>query len=322
MVLTLAETGSDNLDYRAKNKEDSATRMERLKINTYFGTTESAAVVHRETRQLPLSQHRHAFLEVVIILSGSGIHVTGKLRHPIASGDVLVISRKRPHGYEETRELRLINLLIREDRLPHLMRDLRTHPGYQALFALESVRWDRHIYSSRLRLSTNDLLQVSGWADALEAETQGSSSSGGRVLAEAHLVLIIGLLVRRYGTPARLAASPEGALGQLLSWIELQLANDLSIPQLARKAGMSVRSLHRHFLAATGRPPLDFILHRRMVRAEELLLSRPALRIGEVAGRCGFSDSNYFSRLFHRHAGIPPREFATSARRAAPGPKR
>ena len=274
----------------------------------YFRDRVARVMVHRETRQLPLRQHRHEFLEVVIILSGEGVHSTGEVRHPIQAGDVLVIARWRPHGFERTQGLNLVNILIREDTLPRLARDLRQLPGYHALFTLESVHWKQKSYASHLRLSPADLVQVSEWADRLEEETR-HLGEGGYVLAEAYLVLIMGLMARRHGRPSQGAGRPESGMGRLLSWIEAHLHEPLSVPLLAERAGMSVRSFHRHFKAAIGQAPLDYVLRQRMVAARDLLHADPAARIGEVAVRCGFDDSNYFSRVFRSHVGVAPRDF-------------
>ncbi|MEJ0000311.1 MAG: helix-turn-helix domain-containing protein [Verrucomicrobiota bacterium] len=284
-------------------------RFPALLRRQYFGDGRSRVAVVRQPRQLAIRQHRHEFLELAIVLSGEGTHVTGKLRHLLAAGDVLVISRHRPHGYEQPRGLNLLNILIREDALPRLARDLRHLPGYHSLFVLESLRWSQQTYASRLRLGAEDLAQVSEWANRLEEETL-RPHQGGHVLAEAYLTLIMGLLVRCYGRPSRLARKPESALGRTLSWIEAHLAEPLTVPLLARQAGMSVRSFHRHFRAATGHSPLHYILQQRLARAKESLAANPFEPIAAVAARCGFDDSNYFSRVFRAHCGRSPRAFS------------
>ena len=287
-----------------------------LRSAQFFRGNATRVVVSRTPHQNPLSQHRHEFLEIAIMLSGEGIHVTGSLRHRIEAGDILVLSRRRPHGYEDTCGLNVVNILIRDDALPRLARDLKQLPGFQALFTLESLRWNQNHYASRLRLNASDLNQVSEWADRLEAETL-SKGPGSTVLAEAYLVLIMGLLCRRYGTPSRLASRPEGKMGRLLSWLEANLDQPLNVRSLAGQAGMSRRSFHRHFLAATGRPPLDYVLRQRMARAGELLALSPKIRISEVALRCGFEDSNYFSRCFRTHHRCSPSRYSKKMDRSS-----
>lgn len=278
-----------------------------LRRDLYFQSP-SRVVVSRTPHQERLGQHRHEFLEIAIILSGEGVHVTGKLRHKIATGDILVLSRRRPHGYENTFGLNVVNILIRENSLPRLARDLRQLPGFQALFTLESLRWNQEHYLSHLRLNSDDLQQVNEWVNLLEAETH-SSGPGGAVLAEAYLILIMGLLSRRYGTSARLAARPEGEMGRLLSWLEANLHLPLTAPMLAERAGMSERTFHRRLKAATGLTPMEFVLRQRMLRAAELLGRGSVDRISEVADRCGFADSNYFSRCFRAHHQCSPSDY-------------
>jgi AraC-like DNA-binding protein len=283
-------------------------RFPALLRRNFFHDGRARVTVVRQTHQDPIRQHRHEFLELAIVLSGQAVHITGKFQHRIETGDVLVISRHRPHGYEQTRGLNLLNILIREDALPRLTRDLRRLPGFHPLFALESLRWSQQSYASRLRLNSTDLAQLSEWANRLEEETL-RPQQGGHVLAEAYLTLIMGLLVRCYGRPSRLAARPEAGMGRLLSWIETHVAEPINVPLLARQAGMSVRSFHRHFRAATGRTPQDYLVRQRIARAREALAAHPAERIDTVAAQCGFEDSNYFSRVFRNRTGMAPRHF-------------
>ncbi len=283
-------------------------RFPALLRRRYFRDDRARVAVVRQTHQDAMAQHRHEFLELAVVLSGEAVHVTGQFQHRIEAGDVLVISRHRPHGYERTRGLNLLNILIREDALPRLTRDLRRLPGFHPLFALESLRWSQRSYASRLRLNPGDLAQLGEWAARLEEETL-RPQAGGRVLAEAYLTLILGLLVRCYGRPSRLAARPEAGMGRLLSWLEAHLAEPIGVPALAREAGMSVRSFHRHFHAATGQTPLEYLLRQRVARAKEALAANPSRRIDEIAAECGFDDSNYFSRVFRARTGVAPREF-------------
>jgi AraC-like DNA-binding protein len=275
----------------------------------FFRDGRARVAVARTPHQLPMDQHRHEFLELAVVVSGEGVHVTGRFQHRIQTGDVLVISRHRPHGYERTQGLNLLNILIREDALPRLTRDLRQLPGFHPLFVLESLRWNQQTYASRLRLNAGELAQISEWANRLEEETL-HPHQGGHVLAEAYLTLIMGLLVRCYGKTSQRATRPEAGMGKLLSWIEAHLSEPLAVPQLARQAGMSVRSFHRHFHAATGQTPGDYLTAQRIARAKELLAVHPSGRIAEVAAQCGFEDGNYFSRVFRAHTGSTPREFS------------
>lgn len=285
-----------------------------LRRKSHFQDARTRVAVFRMPRQAPMEQHRHEFIEVAVVLSGSGEHVTEGFRHELQAGDVLVISRQRAHGYENTRALNLVNVLFREDLLPRIARELGGLPGYHALFAADREQRRRAGYISRVRLTAGELAQIEDWIARLEAEThERQPGHGGHLLAEAYLTLIIGVLSRRQGRARRggaVSGSAGGAtLGRVLNWLEKNLGDPgLRVEDLARVAGMSPRNFHRVFREAMGGSPADYVLRRRLQRAAELLRQpAPRLRIGEVAAGCGFGDSNYFTRMFRREFGMCPR---------------
>jgi transcriptional regulator GlxA family with amidase domain len=79
----------------------------------------------------------------------------------------------------------------------------------------------------------------------------------------------------------------EDRFGALHSWMSGRLTDDLSIPALARKAGMSERSFNRHYAEATGITPARAV-ERLRVEAARCLLSDTRLPVKRIAARCGF----------------------------------
>jgi AraC-like DNA-binding protein len=83
----------------------------------------------------------------------------------------------------------------------------------------------------------------------------------------------------------------------------------LRTSSLAAALGVSPRSVQTVFekMATTASA---FILQARLRRAAERLRHRGAGQsITQIAFDCGFSDSAYFSRCFHKHFGMAPRQF-------------
>lgn len=294
-------------------------RIAKLRRKAYFPDPQSQVAVRREPVQSNIGTHRHEFIEIVVVLSGQGVHATEGVRHRVQAGDILVISSSRSHAYENTRSLNIVNLLIREDVFRETEKQLGSLPGYHALFTLEPVRWRNREFPSHLRLNAEDLKLVVGWVDALEEETR-KKSEGGLLLARSWIILIIGLLARRYGRNAATAPHLEMRLGRVLSWIEQHTCEKLTMSDLARQAAMSERTFLRRFREATGFAPIDYVIRARIRRAADLLADLNAgLSITEIAFRCGFQDSNYFSRQFRRYIGTNPRNYRRHPR-ARPSP--
>jgi len=96
-------------------------------------------------------------------------------------------------------------------------------------------------------------------------------------------------------------------------WMQRQLAQVISIPAVAAKFGLSVRTLTRRFHAATGCSPLAYLQEQRMRAAKELLESTN-LTIGEVAFRVGYQDQGHFARLFARTMAVNPTDYRKTVR--------
>lgn len=290
----------------------------------WFRDPAASVAVRREVRQVPFGQHRHEFFEIAVILAGAGVHATGGFRHRLTAGDVLFLDPRRAHGYEEPRNLHLLNIMIPADTLARIGRELAGRPGFHALFSVEAPR--KGSYDRRLRLAPPELEQIGEWAARIEEEEAAVSGSrrgrgprGGRLLQEAYLTLIVDVLSRKTGRPARGPVSapsrPAAAMGRVLGWIESGLARPLGVPELAARAGMSLRTFHRAFRSATGRSPGDYIATARLERAADRLVHGPAGEtVTEAAFACGFDDGNYFSRAFRRFAGETPTAYRAARR--------
>jgi AraC family transcriptional regulator len=85
----------------------------------------------------------------------------------------------------------------------------------------------------------------------------------------------------------------------------------LTVAELARRQGMSVRHFTRLFRASTGRTVSDFAAQIRIDRARTLLAD-PRILIKEIAYRCGFQSSSSFSSAFRRATNLTPQQFRST----------
>lgn len=83
--------------------------------------------------------------------------------------------------------------------------------------------------------------------------------------------------------------------------------NAPSVKEIAKKAGISERSLHDLFKKRTGLTPRNFIQMERMQEAQVMLL-QGGMCVSEVARRMGFSNVHYFSMQFKKQFGITPQQ--------------
>ncbi|MCJ1902877.1 MULTISPECIES: helix-turn-helix domain-containing protein [Paracoccus] len=105
----------------------------------------------------------------------------------------------------------------------------------------------------------------------------------------------------------RAQARGDNPFGDLIGWMQANLDTPLDVPSLAARTGLSERSFHRKFTAATGETPARFVETARL-DAARMLLSR-GLPLKTVAAQVGLSPAPRFAQAFERRFGITPRLF-------------
>ncbi|MFD9813529.1 GlxA family transcriptional regulator [Streptomyces sp. NPDC059080] len=119
-------------------------------------------------------------------------------------------------------------------------------------------------------------------------------------------------LVRRPPGPAADAAWQDRLHGTL-DWLHRNLHLSLTLSDIARQAGMSVRHLHRRFRELTGMTPLGWLLWARTERARELLETTD-LPIDRIAGIAGFGSAVTLRLRFRERVGTTPAAYRKSFR--------
>jgi transcriptional regulator GlxA family with amidase domain len=121
------------------------------------------------------------------------------------------------------------------------------------------------------------------------------------------------VFLKRPGGQAQFSAAlslqaAEDRFGALHRWIDAHLADDVSLPALARQAGMSERSFSRHYAAATGLTPARAV-ERLRVEAARRLLSESRLPVKRISQRCGFGSEETMRRSFLRLLATTPQDY-------------
>jgi len=116
----------------------------------------------------------------------------------------------------------------------------------------------------------------------------------------------------------RFRSRPGGdQLADLRAWMLDNLAEPITVDDLAARAHMSRRTLVRRFREETGTSPMAWLTDARIDHARELLESttEPIERIGRLAG---FGNPASVRAAFHRRVGTSPQEYRTTFRHTTP----
>jgi transcriptional regulator GlxA family with amidase domain len=125
------------------------------------------------------------------------------------------------------------------------------------------------------------------------------------------LLLVEALRLHAEGNPLAtgwLAATGDPIVGRALRLIHDDPVFEWTVDELARRAATSRSVLGERFRELLAQSPMAYIAEWRMQIAANLLRTT-ALKLADIAERCGYGSEPAFSRAFHRHVGMAPAQW-------------
>ena len=161
-------------------------------------------------------------------------------------------------------------------------------------------------------------LRAAMWAVDAELTAGGA---GGPLAAESLANVLAVHLLRHVSAPwqpthRRAGTLPRARLRAVVEYIEEHLDAGPTLEQMAAIARLSPNYFAWQFKRATGLPPHQYVIARRVERAKQLLQTESDFSLAEIAASAGFSDQSQFSHHFKRLIGVTPGQFRTRVRTA------
>jgi AraC family transcriptional regulator len=163
-----------------------------------------------------------------------------------------------------------------------------------------------------------DLPQLRAAMWAVDAELT-AGGAGGPLAAESLANVLAVDLIRHVLAPRqparrREATLPRAKLRAVVEYIEEHLDVSPTLEEMAALVRLSPYYFARQFKRATGLPPHQYVVARRVERAKELVQTGSDLSLAAVAAHAGFTDQSQFAYHFKRLVGVTPGQFRMSAR--------
>lgn len=188
-------------------------------------------------------------------------------------------------------------------------------PKLAALFPAAQVELDRiHIRDGRLVTSAGVTAGID-LALALVGERHGPAA----VIAVAKRLLVA---AQRQGGQSQFSpyltapADPGSPIARLQEHVMANPGHRHTLRSLADAAGMSARSLARHFVLETGITPHEFV-ERARIDAARRLLEGSDRALKAIAFDCGFGAADRMRIVFTERLGVTPAQYRASFRSAA-----
>lgn len=144
-------------------------------------------------------------------------------------------------------------------------------------------------------------------------ESMISRKSGYKLFVLGALYQFVGIILMNgyFSSQSQMSKVSKKHLGQfknVLDYITTQYHLDLTLDDLAVKAGMNSKYFCRYFKEMTQKTPMEYLNHYRIECAcEQLAISDK--NVTEIAFNCGFNDTSYFIKVFKKYKGVTPGKY-------------
>ncbi|WP_260259105.1 AraC family transcriptional regulator [Vibrio intestinalis] len=246
--------------------------------------------------------HLHPELEMVFIETGYVESFIGNQKQVLKSGELQLIGANVPHSFKldcEAKESLLSKYIHIEQNCLATLKHIAEFEFVEQLL----IQFSRGAVYQLDHTMTQHYFTV--------FEKQGVE----RLLAI--LSLFIELLKQQ---PVRLASDNYllcDKSNQVMNFIMLNAADDLSLSQVAYQLNMSTSTLNRTLKKSLGMSYVEFVNHTRINLACDSL-REGSETITQVALNSGFKSSSQFNKVFKQTLKISPREYRESYRDIVP----
>ncbi|NSL54538.1 AraC family transcriptional regulator [Uliginosibacterium aquaticum] len=199
----------------------------------------------------------------------------------------------------------------------------KTHPGsYERKISISVENsWlaDSGLLDSELKPLCSSHLQLRRWTPSLRAcaivaemldDNEQCAPALRKLFLESRTIELLG---EAFGQASHLQTAhtrvsrSTSRLQQLREWLDSGAANELSLSEIAKHAGINPYSLQQQFRAAYGVTIFGYLRRNRLERARHAL-EMGALSISEAAWQAGYGSAANFATAFRRCFGFSPKE--------------
>lgn len=144
----------------------------------------------------------------------------------------------------------------------------------------------------------------------IDAISQEYAQKMHHTVSKAELEFLTTELVERFCAEIRKQRNSRYSLAvrQAVEYIEVNLSKSMTSGEIAQAVGLGKKHFVEQFRHETGMTVKEYLADRRCTIAAQLLVDSRA-SIQEVAAYVGYSDNNYFSKVFKANIGFSPQAY-------------
>lgn len=284
-----------------------------------FGSTKIPLRIYRREHSLtaPAPLHSHNFLEIAVVIGGSGTHVVylpdmDGFSYSLSKGNVCIVAPGEKHAFSfrSGESIRIINILFSPavvQKSTAVCWDGFNYEEFIQLCSYASVRQKDSL--QQILLNPNELEQICRLIEKIEGEFS-RKESGYSTMIQLYFSAILTMMLRCYRREIPSAGIEEerSLVAKLLLYLDTHYAQRITLEQLSEMTHFSTRHITRRFKATVGISLNQYLLNQRIASAKSLLVTTDK-KVSEIAMESGFDNSAYFCQQFKRETGHTPNAY-------------
>lgn len=263
---------------------------------------------NRQNRYSIVPVHKHDFVEINFVYSGTCTAIVNGKKYRLQAGDVCVLDQNVEHTIEPLRDEDVVlNALIQKKAFNHHMIEALENSGVIAGFVAKAIS-DSSAHDSFLLLHTQSIPTIRENFENILCEFL-EPSIGSETLIQNYLTNFLTLLARCYQENKEEECRKQGSsyLTTILRYIEDNCVQ-CTLEKTAREFGFHPNAFSRYIKKETGRTFKSLVNESRL-RLAAFLLSHSNDSISDVAMQCGWSNVRQFYAKFKEAYHKMPKEY-------------
>lgn len=275
--------------------------------DTRFPISVSACSFHKPGMAFPYHWHEH--MEFIFITGGEGIISCNSTPYCVREGDLVLVNSSELHCGYSTSDMFSYSCIIVD---PSVLSSC--YCGVCEVNYINPIL-QNHIVFRNILSSDGELIRC---ILSIIGERE-QKKPGYELSVKSFVFALLARMLREHASTTISSREYEGRKRELerlepvINHIERNYRENLSAEELSRIANLSRFHFSRLFKKLTGKTVTDYVNSHRMNVAASLL-SETGMSVTEVALAAGFSDVNYFSRLFKQQKKVSPTLFRRNGR--------
>ena len=248
--------------------------------------------------------HQHSYFELVYVLRGTATRKMSDAEIPVSAGDYYVANPLSAHGYEDIRDLEVVNCLFLPEYIDRALTDC---PSVSSLLSNRILRFgvpvDIPIADRVFHDTDGSVRRIMKNMEREYAECR----TGYMEMLRCYLTQVLVHAARASET-----CFPHEAVTRVMEYLKFHYPEPLSLETLSQLVGYTPQYLSSLFSEEVGIGIQAFLQRMRIEEACRLLINTD-LSMAEISTAVGYQDTRHFSKVFRRYQVVSPREYRKNA---------